>query len=220
MKKFTSFRGRVIPLDRSNIDTDAIIPKQYLKSVNKTGFGTNLFDEWRYLDKGEPGMDDSNRRLNPDFILNKEAYKDSTILVSRKNFGCGSSREHAAWAIADYGIRVIIAESFAEIFYNNCFKNGVLPIALPTAEVDLLMKLLLDPSGLKLEINLEKQMITLTDDREILFEIDEYRKRALIAGLDEISQTLQKKDKILEFEQYHKKRNPWLFLDIGVDNGQ
>ena len=219
MKKFTSFKGSVIPLDRDNIDTDAIIPKQYLKSVNRTGFGINLFDEWRYLDKGEPGMNQSNRPLNPDFIFNDEAYKNSRILLSRKNFGCGSSREHAAWAIADYGIRVIIAESFAEIFYNNCFKNGVLPIVLSASEVDLFIKSSLKGANLVLEINLETQNIKLQNDKRISFKVDEYRKEALIAGLDEIGQTLEKKEKIREFEKHHKKEKPWLFLDIGADNG-
>ena len=218
MKKFTSFKGSVIPLDRDNIDTDAIIPKQYLKSVNRTGFGKNLFDEWRYLDKGEPGMDQSNRRLNPDFIFNDESYKNSRILITRKNFGCGSSREHAAWAIADYGIRVIIAESFAEIFYNNCFKNGVLPIVLSASEINSFIKSSLKGAKLVLEINLETQNIKLQNDKMIPFRVDEYRKKALIAGLDEIGQTLRNKDKIIQFERYHKKRNPWLFLDIGVDN--
>ncbi len=219
MEKFKSFKGKVAPMDRSNIDTDAIIPKQYLKSVNKAGFGVNLFDEWRYFDKGEPGMDHTKRRQNPDFILNKELYRNSKILLSRKNFGCGSSREHAAWAIVDYGIKVIIAESFADIFYNNCFKNGILPIILPKSEIELLMKLSFGQFGLDLEINIEKQIIILENYKIILFELDPYRKRCLMAGLDEIGKTLEKKNKISEFENYHKKRHPWLFLDIGAKNG-
>ena len=207
MKKFTSFRGRVIPLDRSNVDTDAIIPKQYLKSVNKTGFGTNLFDEWRYLDKGEPGMDDSNRCLNPDFIFNKEAYKDSTILVSRKNFGCGSSREHAAWAIADYGIRVIIAESFAEIFYNNCFKNGMLPIILEEKKIEELIQY--SERKASIEINLERQEI-IYGNKKIQFDIDPFKKKCLVDGLDDIDLSLKKSEKINSFEAELKKNKPWI----------
>ncbi|MDG1847998.1 MAG: 3-isopropylmalate dehydratase small subunit, partial [Candidatus Marinimicrobia bacterium] len=191
MKKFQNFKGIVVPLDRSNVDTDAIIPKQFLKSVKRTGFGPNLFDEWRYLDKGEPGISIKERPLNNNFVLNQERYQGASILLTKKNFGCGSSREHAPWAILDYGIKSIIASSFADIFYNNCFKNGILPIVLEQREIENLFEKVKKNDGFNIHIDLVRQSIKLSSGDLISFEIDKYKKSCLINGLDEISQTLE-----------------------------
>jgi len=204
MKKFTSLSSIATPLDRANIDTDAIIPKQFLKSIKKSGFGPNLFDEWRYLDHGEPGMDNSKRPINPDFILNNPKYSEAQILLTRRNFGCGSSREHAPWALEDFGFRAIIAPSFADIFYNNCFKNGILPVVLSNEIVDELFEY----TG-KIVINLDDQSVT-TDQHSFRFDVDPERKRRLINGLDDIGLTLQYEDQIRLFETEHFKKNPWL----------
>jgi|TARA_B100001971_G_scaffold51399_1_gene46566 3-isopropylmalate/(R)-2-methylmalate dehydratase small subunit len=204
MKQFTIFRSIATPLDRTNIDTDAIIPKQFLRSIKRSGFGPNLFDAWRYLDHGEVGMDNSKRPLNPDFVLNNPKYSESQILLTRSNFGCGSSREHAPWALEDYGFRAIIAPSFADIFYNNCFKNGLLPITLSTDIVDILFEY-----QDEIEINLEKQSVK-ADNKTYHFDVDPERKRRLINGLDDIGLTLQYKDQIHSFEAQHFKKYPWL----------
>lgn len=204
MKKFSSINSIAMPLDRANIDTDAIIPKQFLKSIKRSGFGPNLFDEWRYLDHGEPGMDNSNRPINPDFVLNNPTYSGAEILLTRRNFGCGSSREHAPWALEDYGFRAIIAPSFADIFYNNCFKNGVLPIVLSSEIVDSLFSY----SGL-INIDLEKQIVKI-DQNSFEFEVDPERKRRLINGLDDIGLTLQNENQIRIFETAHFAKYPWL----------
>ncbi|MDC0499073.1 3-isopropylmalate dehydratase small subunit [Candidatus Pseudothioglobus singularis] len=204
MKKFSSINSIAMPLDRANIDTDAIIPKQFLKSIKRSGFGPNLFDEWRYLDHGEPGMDNSIRPINPDFVLNNPTYSGAQILLTRRNFGCGSSREHAPWALEDYGFRAIIAPSFADIFYNNCFKNGVLPIVLSSEIVDNLFSY----SGL-INIDLEKQIVKI-DQNSFEFEVDPERKRRLINGLDDIGLTLQNENQIRIFETAHFAKYPWL----------
>ena len=204
MKKFSSINSIAMPLDRANIDTDAIIPKQFLKSIKRSGFGPNLFDEWRYLDHGEPGMDNSIRPINPDFVLNNPTYSGAQILLTRRNFGCGSSREHAPWALEDYGFRAIIAPSFADIFYNNCFKNGVLPIVLSSEIVDSLFSY----SGL-INIDLEKQIVKI-DQNSFEFEVDSERKRRLINGLDDIGLTLQSENQIRIFETEHFAKYPWL----------
>ena len=204
MKKFTSINSIAMPLDRANIDTDAIIPKQFLKSIKRSGFGPNLFDEWRYLDHGEPGMDNSIRPINPEFVLNNPTYSEAQILLTRRNFGCGSSREHAPWALEDYGFRAIIAPSFADIFYNNCFKNGVLPIVLSSEIVDNLFSY----SGL-ININLEEQTVK-TDQDSFEFEVDSERKRRLVNGLDDIGLTLQNENQIRLFETEHFEKYPWL----------
>jgi len=216
MKKFQNFKGLVVPLDRSNVDTDAIIPKQFLKSVKRSGFGHNLFDEWRYLDKGEPDVPIKNRPLNNNFVLNQKRYQGASILLTKKNFGCGSSREHAPWAILDYGIKSIIASSFADIFYTNCFKNGILPIVLQKREIENLFIKVNKNEGFSLQINLVSQSIKLSNGDLISFEIDKYKKTCLIKGLDEIAQTLEKKDKILSFEDKYKNVNPWLFEEIEI----
>ena len=213
MKKFITFEGLVAPLDRANVDTDAIIPKQFLKSIKRSGFGPNAFDEWRYLDHGEPGMDNSKRPLNPDFVLNLTRYQGAQILLTRENFGCGSSREHAPWALEDYGFRVIIAPSFADIFFNNCFKNGLLPIRLDTNEVDVLFKAVEANSGYKLKVDLEKQNITMPDGTVYDFEVDAFRKHCLLNGLDDIGLTLQHVDEIRAFEAKHRTTQPWLYAD-------
>lgn len=210
MEKLIVHTGIAAPLDRSNVDTDAIIPKQFLKSIRRSGFGPYLFDEWRYLDYGEPDMDCTNRPLNCDFVLNQPRYQHSTILLSEKNFGCGSSREHAPWALADYGFRVIIAQSYADIFYNNCFKNGILPIILPEAEILLLFKEVRDTEGYQLTVDLPEQTITTPTGRVIHFDIDNFRKHCLLNGLDDIGLTLQYAEEIKEFEQKYKARQPWL----------
>jgi len=204
MKKFTSLSSIATPLDRANIDTDAIIPKQFLKSIKKSGFGPNLFDEWRYLDHGEPGMDNSKRPINPDFVLNNPKYSKAQILLTRRNFGCGSSREHAPWALEDFGFRAIIAPSFADIFYNNCFKNGILPVVLSSEIVDGLFEY----TG-NIVINLHDQSVT-TDTHSFEFNVDPERKRRLINGLDDIGLTLQYEDQIRLFETEHFKKHPWL----------
>ena len=204
MKRFTSLTSITIPLDRANIDTDAIIPKQFLKSIKRSGFGPNLFDEWRYLDHGEVGMDNSKRPTNPDFVLNDPQYEGAQILLTRRNFGCGSSREHAPWALEDFGFRAIIAPSFADIFYNNCFKNGILPIILSSEIVDTLFAY----QG-EIVINLEEQSVK-TEDNIYNFEVDAERKRRLINGLDDIGLTLQYEDQIRSFEVEHFKKYPWL----------
>ena len=190
MQKFETFTGKVCPLDRSNVDTDAIIPKQFLKSIKRTGFGPNLFDEWRYLDHGEPGMDNSKRPLNPDFVLNDPRYKGASILLARENFGCGSSREHAPWALEDYGFRVIIAPSFADIFFNNCFKNGLLPIALDNDTVDSLFAMAQGEQALEISVDLEAQKLVVHGEA-IAFDVDSFRKHCLLEGLDDIGLTLQ-----------------------------
>ena len=207
MDKFKHLVSKVIPLDRSNVDTDAIIPKQFLKSIKRTGFGPNLFDEWRYLDHGEPGMDNSKRSINPDFVLNKPQFKDSKILLVRENFGCGSSREHAPWALLDFGIKVIIAESFADIFYNNCFKNGILPITLQKVEIEELFSET-ETKTLEIEVNLEKQFVK--SSKSYSFEIDEFKKSSLLNGLDEIGLTLENKTVIANFEKSYFSNYPWL----------
>ena len=204
MKKFISLNSIAVPLDRANIDTDAIIPKQFLKSIKRSGFGPNLFDEWRYLDHGEPGMDNSKRPINPDFVLNDPRYSGAQILLTRRNFGCGSSREHAPWALEDYGFRAIIAPSFADIFYNNCFKNGILPIPLSTEIVDSLFSY----AG-QISIDLNNQTVK-TDINTYTFEVDPERKRRLINGLDDIGLTLQNESQIRSFETEHFAKFPWL----------
>jgi len=213
MEKFTTITAIVAPMDRANVDTDAIIPKQFLKSIKRSGFGPNLFDDWRYLDHGEPGMDNSKRPLNPDFVLNQPRYQDARILLARENFGCGSSREHAPWALQDYGFRVIIAPSFADIFFNNCFKNGILPIVLDAAIVDSLFRELAATEGYQLTVDLEKQQITKPDGDTISFEVDAFRKHCLINGLDDIGLTLQHVNDIKAYEQKRKQQAPWLFAN-------
>ncbi len=211
MKKFTEFSGVVAPLDRANVDTDAIIPKQFLKSIKRSGFGPNAFDEWRYLDHGEPGMDNSKRQINPDFVLNQPRYQGAQILLARENFGCGSSREHAPWALEDYGFRVIIAPSFADIFFNNCFKNGLLPVKLDAVQVDALFKAVAAEVGYKLKVDLAQQHIVAPDGTVYPFEVDAHRKHCLLNGLDDIGLTLQHVDDIKAFETKHRAAQPWLF---------
>jgi 3-isopropylmalate/(R)-2-methylmalate dehydratase small subunit len=211
MKAFTQHRGLVGPMDRANVDTDMIIPKQFLKSIKRSGFGPNLFDELRYLDQGEPGQDCSNRPLNPDFPLNEPRYKGASILLARKNFGCGSSREHAPWALEDYGFNAVIAPSYADIFYNNCFKNGVLPVILTESEVDELFQELASDEGYHLDIDLAAQTVTTDSGKEFSFELDEFRKECLLSGLDEIGLTLTSSDLIKEYEIEREKQHPWVF---------
>ena len=211
MEKFTRLDGLVVPLDRANVDTDAIIPKQFLKSIKRAGFGPNAFDEWRYLDHGEPGMDNSKRPLNPDFVLNQPRYQGAQILLARENFGCGSSREHAPWALEDYGLRVIIAPSFADIFFNNCFKNGLLPIKLAAAQVDALFRAVAAQPGYRLAVDLEQQTISAPDGTVYKFEVDAFRKHCLLNGLDDIGLTLQHVDEIKTYEAKHRAEQPWLF---------
>jgi 3-isopropylmalate/(R)-2-methylmalate dehydratase small subunit len=211
MQAFRKLNGLVAPLDRSNVDTDAIIPKQFLKSIKRTGFGPNLFDEWRYLDHGELDMDCSKRPLNPDFVLNQPRYQGAQILLARENFGCGSSREHAPWALLDYGFRVVIAPSFADIFANNCFKNGILPVVLPAEVVSVLFAEVEAHPGYRLDIHLEKQQVTTPAGTTYPFAVDAFRKNCLLQGLDDISQTLQHADKIKTFEARRKNEEPWLF---------
>jgi len=210
MEKFTVFNGVVCPLDRSNVDTDAIIPKQFLKSIKRTGFGPNLFDEWRYLDHGEPGMDNSKRPLNPDFVLNDPRYAGAQILLARENFGCGSSREHAPWALEDYGFKVIIAPSFADIFFNNSFKNGLLPIILDAQIVDGFFVKANGPEALKIEVDLGAQTLSVGDEA-ISFDVDPFRKHCLLEGLDDIGLTLQHVEDIKTYEEKAKQNTPWLF---------
>ena len=211
MKKFTLLDGLVAPLDRANVDTDAIIPKQFLKSIKRTGFGPNLFDEWRYLDQGEPGRDNSTRPLNPDFVLNQSRYQGASVLLARKNFGCGSSREHAPWALEQYGFRAVIAPSFADIFFNNCYKNGLLPIVLPETEIDKLFDEVKAFPGYKLVVDLAQQTVATANGSKLLhFEIDSFRKHCRINGLDDIGLTLHQADAIHHFEERHIARFPWL----------
>jgi len=211
MEKFEKLAGLVVPLDRPNVDTDAVIPKQFLKSIKRTGFGPYLFDEWRYLDHGEPGMDCTDRPRNPDFVLNQQRYEGARILLARDNFGCGSSREHAPWALLDYGFRVIIAPSFADIFYNNCFKNGILPIVLAAEIVDRLFKEVSATPGYKLAVDLPAQTVTTPAGEVIHFDVDPFRKHCLVNGLDDIDLTLQHVDEIKVYEQRRKQEAPWLF---------
>lgn len=214
MQKFETLNGLVAPLDRPNVDTDAIIPKQYLKSVQRSGFGPNLFDDWRYLEPGEPGQDHSQRRLNPDFVLNQARYRGAQILLGRENFGCGSSREHAVWALEDAGFRVIIASSFADIFFNNCFKNGVLPIVLDADILDELFTETEANEGYRLEVNLEQQMISRPHGESVPFAVDEFRKYCLLNGLDDIGLTLQHADDIRAYEARRRLEAPWLFAQL------
>ncbi len=210
MNKFTVHQGLVVPLDRENVDTDAIIPKQFLKSIKRTGFGQNLFDEWRYLDHGEPGQDCTNRPINPEFVLNQSRYKGASILLARQNFGCGSSREHAPWALEQYGFRAVIAPSFADIFFNNCYKNGLLPIVLSAQQVDHLFNETAAFNGYQLTIDLEKQQVIAPDGRTYDFEIAAFRKYCMVNGLDEIGLTLRHADKIKTYESERVLRMPWL----------
>ena len=210
MQKFNLHQGLVAPMDRENVDTDAIIPKQFLKSIRKTGFGINLFDEWRYLDAGFPGQDAATRRPNPDFVLNQPRYAGASILLARKNFGCGSSREHAPWALDQYGFRAIIAPSFADIFYNNCFKNGLLPIVLSEAAVGQLFDEALAFPGYKLDIDLERQLVLKPGGDALPFEVQAFRKYCLLNGFDDIALTLRQRDKIAAFEAQRLLEKPWL----------
>ncbi|RKP57494.1 3-isopropylmalate dehydratase small subunit [Pararobbsia silviterrae] len=210
MEKFVVHTGLVAPLDRENVDTDAIIPKQFLKSIKRSGFGPNLFDEWRYRDVGQPGQDNSNRPLNPDFVLNQARYQGATVLLSRKNFGCGSSREHAPWALQQYGFRAIIAPSFADIFFNNCFKNGLLPIALSEQQVDHLFNETFAFNGYQLTVDLEAQVVRAPDGREYAFDVTAFRKYCLLNGFDDIGLTLRHADQIRAFEAERLARQPWL----------
>jgi 3-isopropylmalate/(R)-2-methylmalate dehydratase small subunit len=212
MEKFVRLEGLVAPIDRANVDTDAIIPKQFLKSIKRTGFGVNLFDEWRYLDHGEPGMDNSRRTLNPGFVLNQPRYKGAQILLARDNFGCGSSREHAPWALMDFGFRALIAPSYADIFYNNCVKNGLLPVVLDAASVDQLFREVEVTPGYRLVIDLERQAVTAPGGRSFAFIIDSARRHHLLEGLDEIGLTLKHADEIRAFEAKRKAEQPWLFV--------
>lgn len=211
MKKFTTHNGIVAPMDRPNVDTDAIIPKQFLKSIKRAGFGPNAFDDWRYLDAGGPDIDNDSRRANPDFILNQSPYDQATILLARENFGCGSSREHAVWALDDFGFRAVIAPSFADIFYNNSFKNGLLPIVLAADVVDALFKRVEATSGLKVSIDLETQAVSCEGEKIATFEIDAFRKHCMLNGLDDIALTLQHADEIKNYEEKRKQTAPWLF---------
>ena len=211
MKAFTQHQGLVAPLDRANVDTDQIIPKQFLKSIKRTGFGPNLFDEWRYLDEGQPDQDSSKRPINTEFVLNQPRYQGARVLLAQENFGCGSSREHAPWALEEYGFRAIIAPSFADIFYNNSFKNGLLPIVLTAAEVNELFAQAEAVEGYQLTIDLAAQTVTRPDGVQYSFEVDAFRKHCLLNGLDDIGLTLQDAEQIREFEVGYKKSNPWLF---------
>ncbi|MDD4944625.1 3-isopropylmalate dehydratase small subunit [Rhodoferax sp.] len=210
MQKFTLLKGLVAPMDRENVDTDAIIPKQFLKSIRKTGFGQNLFDEWRYLDAGYPGQDPTSRKPNPDFVLNQARYQGASILLARKNFGCGSSREHAPWALDQYGFRAIIAPSYADIFFNNSFKNGLLPIVLPDLQVAQLFDEVSAFPGYTLTIDLERQVVVKPDGNELPFDVQAFRKYCLLNGLDDIDLTLQHADKIKAFEAERLAQKPWL----------
>ena len=211
MDAFTTHTGIVAPLDRPNVDTDAIIPKQFLKSIKRTGFGPTLFDDWRYLQPGEPGQDHSKRQINPEFILNQSPYDQATILLARENFGCGSSREHAVWALTDFGFRVVIAPSFADIFFNNSFKNGLLPIILKEKYVDILFAKVAESRGYQLTIDLANQQISGDDFKSMNFEVDPFRKHCLLEGLDDIGLTLSHADEIKAYEQNRRQQAPWLF---------
>lgn len=214
MKAYTVEQGIVAPLDRANVDTDLIIPKQFLKSIKRTGFGDNLFDELRYLDEGYPGQDNSVRPINPDFVLNQPRYQDAKILLARQNFGCGSSREHAPWALNEYGFRTVIAPSFADIFYNNCFKNGMLPIVLPEEQVDELFEACFANEGYELTADLERQVVITPEGKEFAFEVDEFRKHCLLNGLDDIGLTLQQSDAIKAYEEKMQQKTPWIFQEV------
>ncbi|MFK4751949.1 3-isopropylmalate dehydratase small subunit [Oceanobacter antarcticus] len=211
MRAFTVHTGIVAPMDRANVDTDMIIPKQFLKSIKRSGFGPNLFDELRYLDEGQPDADNSGRPLNPDFVLNQPRYQGASVLVARENFGCGSSREHAPWALEDFGFRVVIAPSYADIFFNNCFKNGLLPIVLAEETVERLFKAVAGSEGYELTIDLEKQLILTPDGQDIPFEVDAFRKYCLLNGFDDIGLTLQDADDIRSYEEARRMSSPWLF---------
>ncbi len=211
MQKFNKVTGIVAPMDRPNVDTDAIIPKQYLKSIKRSGFGPNAFDDWRYLDPGAPDIENATRRINPDFILNQTPYDQSTILVARENFGCGSSREHAVWALDDFGFRVVIAPSFADIFFNNSFKNGMLPIVLDAEIVDDIFKKVTATKGYEVTVDLQNQKVVTQDGDEYLFEVDAFRKHCLLNGLDDISLTLQHAEEIKAYEEKTRQSAPWLF---------
>lgn len=214
MQAYNTQTGIVCPLDRSNVDTDQIIPKQFLKSIKRTGFGVNLFDDWRYLDEGFPGQDHTKRPINPDFVLNKPRYQGATILLARDNFGCGSSREHAPWALSEYGFRTVIAPSFADIFYNNCFKNGMLPIVLPEEQVDELFEACFANEGYELTADLERQVVITPEGKEFTFEVDEFRKHCLLNGLDDIGLTLQQSDAIKAYEEKMQQKTPWIFQEV------
>lgn len=215
MKAFTQHTGLVAPLDRANVDTDQIIPKQFLKSIKRSGFGPNLFDEWRYLDVGQPGRDNTQRPLNPEFVLNFPRYAGASVLLARENFGCGSSREHAPWALDEYGFRTVIAPSFADIFFNNSFKNGLLPIVLAEDEVDALFRQCEAAPGYRLTVDLQAQAVTRPDGVQYRFEIDAFRKHCLLHGLDDIGLTLRDEAAIRTFETAHRQRQPWLFGAVG-----
>ncbi len=210
MDKFTVHKGLVAPMDRANVDTDAIIPKQFLKSIKRSGFGPNLFDEWRYLDRGEPGQDSASRKPNPDFVLNQPRYQGASILLARENFGCGSSREHAPWALEQFGFRSIIAPSYADIFFNNCFKNGMLPIVLPESQVAKLFDEVAAFPGYQLTVDLERQVVVKPDGQELPFEVQAFRKYCLLNGFDDIGLTLRHADKIKAFEAERIATKPWL----------
>jgi len=210
MDKFTVLKGLVAPMDRENVDTDAIIPKQFLKSIKRSGFGPNLFDEWRYLDAGEPSQDPASRKPNPDFVLNQPRYQGASVLLARSNFGCGSSREHAPWALEQYGFRALIAPSFADIFFNNCFKNGILPIVLPEAQVARLFDEVLAFPGYQLSVDLERQVVVKPDGAELPFEVQAFRKYCLLGGYDDIGLTLRYADKIRSYEAERIAAKPWL----------
>lgn len=214
MIPFAIHTGVVVPMDRTNVDTDLIIPKQFLKSVKRTGFGVNLFDQLRYLDEGQPGMETALRPINPDFVLNREKYRGASILLTRENFGCGSSREHAPWALLDYGFRILLAPSFADIFYNNCFKNGILPIVLAEDDIDALFVQAKSGRQLQLTVDLQKQQISLPGGERLAFEIDMFRKECLLQGLDDIGLTLDKADLIRGYEERSRLKFPWLFADL------
>ncbi|MGB0128412.1 MAG: 3-isopropylmalate dehydratase small subunit [Rhodocyclaceae bacterium] len=211
MRAFKQLDGLVAPLDRANVDTDAIIPKQFLKSIRRSGFGPNLFDEWRYLDRGEPGKDCTGRPVNPDFVLNQPRYQGASILLTRANFGCGSSREHAPWALEDFGFRALVGSTFADIFFSNCFKNGVLPIRLAAEEVDVMFAQALAQPGYRLRIDLEAQTVTRPDGEVLAFDVDPFRKHCMVNGLDDIGLTLSHADKIRQFEARRRLEQPWLF---------
>lgn len=217
MEKYTTEIGIVAPLDRANVDTDLIIPKQFLKSIKRTGFGDNLFDELRYLDEGYLGQDINKRPKNPDFVLNQERYQGATILLARSNFGCGSSREHAPWALSEYGFRTVIAPSFADIFYNNSFKNGMLPVILTESEVDELFNECFETVGYQLTVDLENQKVISPSGKEYPFEVDAFRKHCLLNGLDDIGLTLQDSDDIKAFEEKAKQERPWVFKDLALE---
>ena len=211
MQKFITLTGLTVPLDRANVDTDAIIPKQFLKSIKRSGFGPNLFDEWRYLDHGEPDQDNTGRPLNPEFVLNQPRYKGAQVLLARDNFGCGSSREHAPWALQDYGFRIIIAPSYADIFYNNCFKNGLLPIVLNTSQIDTLFQETATTPGYTVTVDLQQQRVTTPSGAVMPFEIEAFRRHCLLNGLDDIGLTLQHVDDIKAYEKRRATEAPWLF---------